>query len=139
MARKFSDISLTDKIGLIELIESKKSKFRARVSSSQQNLADVFDSNMEFLLTPQIRNIDNVTKDIFELIKNNPGTEMSGSIEALWNDTSLKYGGLYGSIENFNESYPGVDNIIASTEWTNFFQSIQGQFHEYDNYGSRFS
>jgi hypothetical protein len=106
MARKFSDISSSGKIGLVDLIESKKLRFRARVSASQQQFADIFDSNMEFLLNQQIRNIDNITIDIFDLIKINPEIEMREPLGSLWADVGAKYSTLYSAIENFNESGP---------------------------------
>lgn len=139
MSRKLSEIGAPEKIWIIELIESKKSKFRDRVPWNQGWSADNFDNAISFLLIQQVRNIDALVKDITLLINTNPNVEVSDSIESLWKDVLNKYTPLYDTIYAFNESWPGVNDILNSNEWQNFHKNIQSQFHEYDSYSRNYS
>lgn len=137
MSCKFSDIPLTWKVWLIDLIDSKKQKFNSRFTWNQQNIWDQFSNGFSFLPLERLAKLDAVTKQIFELIRINSETEMDDIIDILWQDVGQKYSSLYTTIENFNEALPWVNEIMSSSEWLGFIQQIQWQLHEFDNYQNR--
>ncbi|GAB0174143.1 MAG: hypothetical protein HHAS10_00220 [Candidatus Altimarinota bacterium] len=139
MARKFSEILITEDLGIIDLIHSKIQKFRDRFSSENDPAANALNNAMAFIEVKQVRNIDQATKDIFELIQKNPNAIMTDSMEGLWDYCGERYSSLYKSIRGFNESGPGVHDILISNEWQNFEKNIKSQFHEFDNYQNRYS
>lgn len=139
MTRKFSDISWSNDIWLVQLIESKISKFESRFERDTDPMVQAFSNAMQFILIPQVKNIDSAIIQIFELLKANPDVSMDSSIEWLWSFCSERYISLFGSIKWFNEQLPSVNDILISNEWQNFQKNIKSQFHEFDAYQSRFS
>lgn len=132
MSRKFSDISLNWKIWLIDLINLKRQKFNSRLTWDQKAIGDLFSNSFTFLPLEKLSQLDAVTKKIFDLIRENPDVEMDETIDGLWQDVKQKYSSLYLTIENFNESWPWVNEILNSNEWRNFIEQAQRQIHEFD-------
>lgn len=132
MTRKFSDISLDWKIGLTDLIDSKKQKFNSRLAWNQQGIGEQFSNSFGFLPLSRLSKLDAVIKQIFSLIRENPNVEIDEIIDSLFQDIGQKYSSLYLVIENFNESGPWVNEIMNSREWQMFVEQSLRQLHEFD-------
>jgi hypothetical protein len=133
MARKFSEVRLDWKIWLYNLLETKIETFNSRLNPNEKHLGKQF-SNELFSLFPveRLHRLDLVTREIFNLIGNNPEVEMDDILDSLWQDVWIKYSSIYTTIETFNESRSWVYEITNTNEWRVFVEQGLRQMHQFD-------